>query len=56
MQAICQTYAAISYICIGDAESSSKALDLIDLVISLWIHMWTFERKQVHFWRLVFYK
>jgi len=32
MQAMCQMYAAISYICIGDAESSSKALDLIGLV------------------------
>ncbi|XP_024020426.1 sister chromatid cohesion protein SCC4 isoform X2 [Morus notabilis] len=29
MQAICQVYAAVSYICIGDAESSSQALDLI---------------------------
>ncbi|KAL4190091.1 hypothetical protein AMTRI_Chr08g210330 [Amborella trichopoda] len=29
MQAMCQIYAAVSYICIGDAESSSKALDLI---------------------------
>ena len=29
MQAMCQVYAAISYICIGDAELSSKALDLI---------------------------
>nr|ATG71237.1 tetratricopeptide repeat (TPR)-like superfamily protein [Cupressus sempervirens] len=28
-QAMCQIYAAISYICIGDAESSSQALDLI---------------------------
>lgn len=29
MQAMCQVYAAIYYICIGDAESSSRALDLI---------------------------
>lgn len=29
IQAMCQVYAAISYICIGDAESSSRALDLI---------------------------
>ncbi|TKY56628.1 MAU2 chromatid cohesion factor-like [Spatholobus suberectus] len=29
MQAMCQVYAAVSYICIGDAESSSQALDLI---------------------------
>ncbi|KAH9310533.1 hypothetical protein KI387_025568, partial [Taxus chinensis] len=29
MQAMCQIYAAISYICIGDAEASSQALDLI---------------------------
>ncbi|MCO5550423.1 hypothetical protein L7F22_003909 [Adiantum nelumboides] len=29
MQAMCQIYAAISYICIGDADSSSLALDLI---------------------------
>ncbi|XP_077239230.1 tetratricopeptide repeat (TPR)-like superfamily protein [Tasmannia lanceolata] len=29
MQAMCEIYAAVSYICIGDAESSSKALDLI---------------------------
>ncbi|KAK9998990.1 hypothetical protein SO802_018593 [Lithocarpus litseifolius] len=29
MQAMCQIYAAVSYICIGDAESSSQALDLI---------------------------
>lgn len=29
MQAMCHIYAAISYICIGDAESSSLALDLI---------------------------
>ena len=24
MQAMCQVYAAVSYICIGDAESSSQ--------------------------------
>ncbi|KAH8479913.1 hypothetical protein H0E87_030212 [Populus deltoides] len=29
MQTMCQVYAAVSYICIGDAESSSQALDLI---------------------------
>ncbi|OVA02200.1 Cohesin loading factor [Macleaya cordata] len=29
MQAMCHVYAAVSYICIGDAESSSQALDLI---------------------------
>ncbi|XP_059429670.1 sister chromatid cohesion protein SCC4 [Corylus avellana] len=29
MQAMCQVYAAVSYICIGDAESYSQALDLI---------------------------
>ncbi|KAI9100114.1 hypothetical protein K1719_024332 [Acacia pycnantha] len=29
MQAMCQVYAAVSYICLGDAESSSQALDLI---------------------------
>lgn len=29
VQAVCQVYAAVSYICIGDAESSSRALDLI---------------------------
>lgn len=28
-QAMCHIYAAISYICIGDADSSSQALDLI---------------------------
>nr|KYP31048.1 hypothetical protein KK1_049150 [Cajanus cajan] len=32
MQAMCQVYATVSYICIGDAESSSQALDLIGLV------------------------
>ncbi|XP_074308015.1 sister chromatid cohesion protein SCC4 [Silene latifolia] len=29
IQAVCQVYAAVSYICAGDAESSSRALDLI---------------------------
>ncbi|XVF71011.1 hypothetical protein PTKIN_Ptkin11bG0207400 [Pterospermum kingtungense] len=29
MQIMCQAYAAVSYLCIGDAESSSQALDLI---------------------------
>ncbi|XP_038903798.1 sister chromatid cohesion protein SCC4 [Benincasa hispida] len=29
IQAMCQVYAAVSYICIGDAESSTLALDLI---------------------------
>ncbi|CAM8882453.1 unnamed protein product [Rhodiola kirilowii] len=29
LQAMCQIYAAVSYICIGDAESSTMALDLI---------------------------
>ncbi|XP_057536923.1 sister chromatid cohesion protein SCC4 isoform X1 [Amaranthus tricolor] len=29
VQAMCQVYAAVSYICVGDAESSSRALDLI---------------------------
>ncbi|KAL3719873.1 hypothetical protein ACJRO7_004800 [Eucalyptus globulus] len=29
MQAMCQIYAAVSYICIGDADSSAQALDLI---------------------------
>ncbi|XP_045829878.1 sister chromatid cohesion protein SCC4-like [Trifolium pratense] len=32
MQAMCQTYAAVSNICIGDAESTSQALDLISPV------------------------
>ncbi|GMH12637.1 hypothetical protein Nepgr_014478 [Nepenthes gracilis] len=35
MQSMCQVYAAISYICIGDAESSSRALDLIGPVYSM---------------------
>lgn len=29
MQSMCQVYAAVSYICKGDAESSSEALELI---------------------------
>ncbi|XVF33776.1 hypothetical protein REPUB_Repub18cG0000100 [Reevesia pubescens] len=29
MQIMCQAYATVSYFCIGDAESSSQALDLI---------------------------
>uniref|UniRef100_A0A5B7BD42 Sister chromatid cohesion protein SCC4 n=1 Tax=Davidia involucrata TaxID=16924 RepID=A0A5B7BD42_DAVIN len=29
MQAMCQVYAAVSYMCMGDAESYSQALDLI---------------------------
>ncbi|KAG6607383.1 Sister chromatid cohesion protein SCC4, partial [Cucurbita argyrosperma subsp. sororia] len=29
IQAMCRVYAAVSYICIGDAESSTQALDLI---------------------------
>lgn len=35
VQAMCQVYAAVSYICIGDAESSSRALDLIGPVYSV---------------------
>lgn len=35
MQVMCQVYAAVSYICIGDAESSSQALDLIGPVYSM---------------------
>ncbi|KAL5720760.1 hypothetical protein ACHQM5_013399 [Ranunculus cassubicifolius] len=35
MQVMCQVYAAVSYICIGDAESSSQALDLIGPVYSI---------------------
>ncbi|GAB2233920.1 hypothetical protein Droror1_Dr00003150 [Drosera rotundifolia] len=35
MQAMCQVYAAISYICIGDEESSAKALDLIGPVFQV---------------------
>ncbi|AQK56445.1 Tetratricopeptide repeat (TPR)-like superfamily protein [Zea mays] len=29
MQSMCETYAAVSYICKGDAESSSQALELV---------------------------
>ncbi|KAG5585968.1 hypothetical protein H5410_046402 [Solanum commersonii] len=35
MQAMCFVYAAISYICMGDAESSAKALDLIGPVLGV---------------------
>ncbi|KAF6163807.1 hypothetical protein GIB67_016147, partial [Kingdonia uniflora] len=35
MQAMCHIYAAVSYICIGDAESSSQALDLIEPVYEI---------------------
>ncbi|KAJ8560839.1 hypothetical protein K7X08_022699 [Anisodus acutangulus] len=35
MQAMCCVYAAISYICMGDAESSAKALDLIGPVLGV---------------------
>ncbi|KAL8091792.1 hypothetical protein AgCh_034159 [Apium graveolens] len=35
LQAMCRVYAAVSYICIGDAESSSQALDLIGPVYSM---------------------
>ncbi|KAF9591894.1 hypothetical protein IFM89_009502 [Coptis chinensis] len=35
LQAMCHVYAAVSYICIGDAESSSQALDLIGPVFSI---------------------
>ncbi|KAL8087631.1 sister chromatid cohesion protein SCC4 [Apium graveolens] len=35
LQAMCHVYAAVSYICIGDAESSSQALDLIGPVYSM---------------------
>ncbi|XP_050371733.1 sister chromatid cohesion protein SCC4 isoform X4 [Argentina anserina] len=35
MQALCQIYAAVSYICIGDSESSTQALDLIGPVYSM---------------------
>jgi len=38
MQAMCQVYAAVSYICIGDAESSSqveKCLTQIKLVLHI---------------------
>lgn len=29
MQAMCQIYAAVSYICIGDAESSSQVKNFL---------------------------
>ncbi|WOG95115.1 hypothetical protein DCAR_0314417 [Daucus carota subsp. sativus] len=35
LQAMCHVYAAVAYICIGDAESSSQALDLIGPVYSM---------------------
>ncbi|XP_008777742.2 sister chromatid cohesion protein SCC4 isoform X1 [Phoenix dactylifera] len=35
MQSMCQVYAAVSYICIGDAESSSQALDLVGPVFRI---------------------
>nr|GLL42851.1 uncharacterized protein LOC109162714 [Ipomoea trifida] len=35
MQAMCHIYAAISYICIGNAESSSKAVDLIGPILNV---------------------
>lgn len=35
LQAMCHVYAAVSYICIGDAESSSQALDLIGPVYNM---------------------
>ena len=35
MQAMCCVYAAISYICMGDAESSAKALDMIGPVLGV---------------------
>ncbi|PIA59707.1 hypothetical protein AQUCO_00400541v1 [Aquilegia coerulea] len=35
MRVMCHIYAAVSYICIGDAESSSQALDLIGPVYSI---------------------
>jgi len=35
MQAMCQVYAAISYICIGGPESSAQALDLIGPVYQM---------------------
>ncbi|KAF6139827.1 hypothetical protein GIB67_009674 [Kingdonia uniflora] len=35
MQAMCHIYATVSYICIGDAESSSQALDLIGPVYGI---------------------
>lgn len=35
MQAMCHAYAAVSYFCIGDAESSSQAIDLIGPVYQM---------------------
>ncbi|WOL14418.1 hypothetical protein Cni_G23198 [Canna indica] len=35
VQSMCQVYAAVSYICIGDAESSTKALDLVGPVFRI---------------------
>ncbi|CAL9778278.1 unnamed protein product [Musa acuminata subsp. burmannicoides] len=35
VQSMCHVYAAVSYICIGDAESSSKALDLVGPVFRI---------------------
>ncbi|GFZ13390.1 tetratricopeptide repeat (TPR)-like superfamily protein [Actinidia rufa] len=35
MQAMCQVYAAVSYICIGGPESSAQALDLIGPVYQM---------------------
>lgn len=35
MQSMCEVYASVSYICIGDAESSSQALDLIGPVYKI---------------------
>ncbi|XP_078436815.1 tetratricopeptide repeat (TPR)-like superfamily protein [Wolffia australiana] len=35
LRSMCQVYAAVSYICIGDAESSSQALDLIGPVFGI---------------------
>ncbi|KAK1283245.1 hypothetical protein QJS10_CPB21g01774 [Acorus calamus] len=35
IQSMCHVYAAVSYICIGDAESSSKAMDLVGPVYKI---------------------
>ncbi|KAJ4719268.1 MAU2 chromatid cohesion factor-like [Melia azedarach] len=35
MEAMCHAYAAVSYFCIGDAESSSQAIDLIGPVYQM---------------------
>lgn len=35
MQAMCNIYAAVSFICLGDAESSAKAVDLIGPVMGV---------------------